>query len=409
MAYFDENDPIRKQLAERFETTGLGPTITVDTTTGETSLGSKKNPTARDWQKAYEGYIGKGGSFLTTSSSSSATRMYQHPLFKGRGLSYYASAPYRPSFMKKMQEDIAPIEEAPAATSTPATSIRQFTDQYQDTEGGGIDKKYVDPFTAPEDHDLGYDPAMPGSGRYEGLYGEYERPTSQEPYSPAPPDPLAPMKAIGEEISQKGLFDFFGDKVDDKINQFKNNTGEFVWDTMLTAGWSAITKGHPAVTVATILGGMVDWPATQIGRWGESSHDGTSTQIAGWNSQGIGIDASGNAVLGNGMYQYKSFSHWMSHFGGTFQKDPTDPTSPASPATSITQKTSYRDPMDAPDEDYRQDPGATAAATTQHTSTSYGEMHGSEFGGDTEGGSVGGAGTGEGGMGNIGGEQGAWT
>jgi len=337
--------------------------------------------------------------------------MYQHPLFKGRGLSYYASAPYRPSFMKKMQEDIAPIEEAPAATSTPATSIRQFTDQYQDTEGGGIDKKYVDPFTAPEDHDLGYDPAMPGSGRYEGLYGEYERPTSQEPYSLAPPDPLAPMKAIGEEISQKGLFDFFGDKVDDKINQFKNNTSEFVWDTALTAGWSAITKGHPAVTVATILGGMVDWPATQIGRWGESSHDGTSTQIAGWNSQGIGIDASGNAVLGNGMYQYKSFSHWMSHFGGTFQKDPTggytstgwrsgDDLDPMAPARDGGGDSSM------PSEDYSPSPSQEQVAATTGTEHVYGDP---DMGDDTEGGSVGGAGTGEGGMGNVGGEQGPWT
>ncbi len=83
MAYFDVNDPVRNQLAERFETSGLGPTISVDPVTGETLLGVKRNPTARDYQKAYENYIRKGGEQITPPQGMSSNRLMQHSLFKG--------------------------------------------------------------------------------------------------------------------------------------------------------------------------------------------------------------------------------------------------------------------------------------------------------------------------------------
>ena len=88
----------------------------------------------------------QGGSPLTTPSGTSATRMYQHPIFKGRGMSYYSSEPFTSSgFLGEMQEDIA---EETVSDVSPTTSIRRFTqpqdqyayhDQYGDDAGGSPD------------------------------------------------------------------------------------------------------------------------------------------------------------------------------------------------------------------------------------------------------------------------------
>ena len=177
MAYFDEDDPIRTQLADKFNTSGLGPTITVDSVTGETSLGAKKNPTARDWQKAYEGYIGKGGSPLTPTGMA-ATKMYQHPIFQGRGLSYYASEPFKPSFIADVQRGIQK-EEPVTPTDTVATSAqqlmkRQLEPVYQDDEGGS-------PPSDPEDYSEDWSKATGPE-----LFTDKQAigPTSKHSYSP---------------------------------------------------------------------------------------------------------------------------------------------------------------------------------------------------------------------------------
>ncbi len=158
MAYFDGNDKVLNQFKDRLGETSLGPTITIDPVTGEIILGGKKNPKKRDWQKAYESYVSKGGDTLSTPAGMSATRMYQHPLFKGKGLSYYSSAPYTSTFLNEMQSDIEEKKEEAAAT-TPATSVGQLKrreeELYSDTEGGSPPG---DP--APSDWDIASGPEL---------------------------------------------------------------------------------------------------------------------------------------------------------------------------------------------------------------------------------------------------------
>ena len=138
MAYFDVDDPIRKQLAEKYESSGKGPTITVDAVTGETSLGAKKNPTAKDWRDSYENYMRQGGSPLTAPTGMSATRMYQHPVFKGRGMSYYSSEPFESTgFLGEIQQDIAVEDENTVSdsVSTPYTRIIPQASEQELVEG----------------------------------------------------------------------------------------------------------------------------------------------------------------------------------------------------------------------------------------------------------------------------------
>lgn len=323
MAYFDENDPVRKQLEERFTNTGLGPTISVDPVTGETSLGVKKNPTARDWQKAYEGYIRKGGSPLTSSDDSSATRLGQHPINKSRGLSYFSGEPYRASFLQGIQEDIA-TEEAPATVSAPATSVRQFTEQYQDQ----VSDEPNDVFAAPEGYGLGrvHDTEYTFKGGVQS--GD---PLAWSGAPSAPPDAFASVKQTMSEINERGVWDVVSGNVVNKFNSIKNDPGSAAVQGVVGVGTAHIADllfgsvGTAALVADKILD--IDWAATQIGRWGENDTDGSPSQISGYNSQGIAVDSKGNAVLSNGMYQYQSFSHWTSHFGGTFT--PEDPAGPA--------------------------------------------------------------------------------
>jgi len=137
MAYFDVDDPIRKQLAEKYESSGKGPTITVDAVTGETSLGAKKNPTAKDWRDSYENYMKQGGSPLTAPAGTSATRMYQHAIFKGRGMSYYSSEPFESTgFLGEIQQDITPEieDEGVVSDSTPTPYIPKIGSTYSQVE-----------------------------------------------------------------------------------------------------------------------------------------------------------------------------------------------------------------------------------------------------------------------------------
>ena len=132
MAYFDVNDPVRQQLAERFEMSGLGPTITLDPITGETLLGTKRNPTARDYQKAYERYIQKGGEQLSTPQGMSSNRLMQHALFKGKGMSYYTSKPYVSPILNRIQEDMEEEEEASPSSAVSSPLRRVVEEQIQD-------------------------------------------------------------------------------------------------------------------------------------------------------------------------------------------------------------------------------------------------------------------------------------
>ncbi len=160
MAYFDVDDPIRKQLAEKYESSGKGPTITVDAVTGETSLGAKKNPTAKDWRDSYENYMRQGGSPLTAPAGMSATRMYQHAVFKGRGMSYYSSEPFESTgFLGEIQQDIAPEaeDEGVVSDSTPTPYIPKILPY---TEPGDEEN----PFDAPTDpgYATGYGTTLAG-------------------------------------------------------------------------------------------------------------------------------------------------------------------------------------------------------------------------------------------------------
>lgn len=103
MAYFDVDDPVRAQLQEAYELTGKGPTVTLDSVTGETTLGSKRNPTAADWQRSYHKYINNGGHLISAPKGMSNTRFYQHSLFQGKGLSYYSQPPVSQGLLADIQ------------------------------------------------------------------------------------------------------------------------------------------------------------------------------------------------------------------------------------------------------------------------------------------------------------------
>lgn len=170
MAYFDVDDPIRKQLAEKYESSGKGPTITVDAVTGETSLGAKKNPTAKDWRDSYENYMKQGGSPLTAPAGTSATRMYQHAIFKGRGMSYYSSEPFESTgFLGEIQQDITPEDEV---VTSIAPNTQNVTRQVQDGGGSDTDDDFYDPFAEHAEQtriqaslELGLDPHAIGAER----------------------------------------------------------------------------------------------------------------------------------------------------------------------------------------------------------------------------------------------------
>tara|TARA_R100000995_G_C3480930_1_gene123855 strand:- start:340 stop:1437 length:1098 start_codon:yes stop_codon:yes gene_type:complete len=123
MAYFDSNDPVANALKEKFEEDAKGPTISLDSNTNEFTLGGKKNPNASDWRKAYSDFMREGGTPINTPQNMSATKMYQHPLFAGMGLSGYSQAPYSKGFLADMQGNIAKEETAAPVSDQNVTPV----------------------------------------------------------------------------------------------------------------------------------------------------------------------------------------------------------------------------------------------------------------------------------------------
>ena len=78
MASFDLSDPVREALAEAYSASGLGPTVTIDEVTGVTSLGTKKNPTVKDWRDSYKNYVNAGGSPISAPDKMSTSKFYSH-------------------------------------------------------------------------------------------------------------------------------------------------------------------------------------------------------------------------------------------------------------------------------------------------------------------------------------------
>ena len=111
MAYFDVDDPVREKLQELYESSGKGTTISIDSVTGETILGAKKNPTAADWRKSYQEYIANDGPLMSAPKGMSNTRFYQHSLFEGSGMNYYSQPPVSRGLLADIQGTLAGTQQ----------------------------------------------------------------------------------------------------------------------------------------------------------------------------------------------------------------------------------------------------------------------------------------------------------
>mgnify|MGYP003650877963 CR=1 FL=1 len=147
MASFDLSDPVREALAEAYSASGLGPTVTIDEITGVTSLGTKKNPTVKDWRDSYKNYINGGGSAISAPDKMSTSKFYSHSLFDGSGASYYSSPRVSQGLMADIQTTIgsgspttatdAGAGETSAASYAPRAYRRYMQESSGDVYGGG--------------------------------------------------------------------------------------------------------------------------------------------------------------------------------------------------------------------------------------------------------------------------------
>lgn len=145
MASFDLDDPVREALSEAYSASGLGPTVTIDEVTGVTSLGTKKNPTVKDWRDSYKNYINGGGSAISAPDKMSTSKFYSHSLFEGSGASYYSSPRVSQGLMADIQTTIgsgspttATATDAGAGTTSAASYAPRAYRRYMQESSGDV-------------------------------------------------------------------------------------------------------------------------------------------------------------------------------------------------------------------------------------------------------------------------------
>jgi len=145
MASFDLDDPVREALSEAYSASGLGPTVTIDEVTGVTSLGTKKNPTVKDWRDSYKNYINGGGSAISAPDKMSTSKFYSHSLFDGSGASYYSSPRVSQGLMADIQTTIgsgspttATATDAGAGTTSAASYAPRAYRRYMQESSGDV-------------------------------------------------------------------------------------------------------------------------------------------------------------------------------------------------------------------------------------------------------------------------------